>query len=148
MKDLIRIFWAGCIMLMLLGVNAAQGQTYNLMPQPAQLTPGWGRLAIDGSFRVALEGYQEPRLEAAAARLIRRLAKQTGIPLSYGLGTDPGIATLVLHCDHVGEQVQSIKEDESYQLEVVSRQARLTAPTPVGVLRGIETFLQLVTLDA
>ncbi len=55
---------------MLLGVNAAQGQTYNLMPQPAQLTPDGGRLAIDGSFRVALEGYQEPRLEAAAARLI------------------------------------------------------------------------------
>src|SRR5208283_555446 len=27
-------------------------------------------------------------------------------------------------------------------------QARLSAPTPVGVLRGMETFLQLVELDA
>jgi hexosaminidase len=148
MKDLIRIFWAGCIMLMMLGVQPAQGQTYNLMPQPAQLTPGSGRLAIDSSFRVGLEGYQEPRLEAGAARLIRRLAKQTGIPISYGLETDPSKATLVLHCEHAGEQVQSIKEDESYQLEITSVQARLTAPTPVGVLRGMETFLQLVTLDA
>jgi hexosaminidase len=148
MKDFIRILWAGCIMLMMLGVQPAQGQTYNLMPQPAQLTPGSGRLAIDSSFRVGLEGYQEPRLEAGAARLIRRLAKQTGIPISYGLETDPGKATLVLHCEHAGEQVQSIKEDESYQLEITSGQARLTAPTPVGVLRGMETFLQLVTLDA
>jgi hexosaminidase len=148
MKGLIRISWAGCIMVMLLSVHPAQGQTYNLMPQPAQLVPGSGRLAIDAGFRVALEGYQEPRLEAAAVRLIRRLSRQTGIPLSYVLETDPSKATLVLHCDHAGEQVQSIKEDESYQLEVGSRQARLTASTPVGVLRGIETFLQLATLDA
>ena len=101
-----------------------------------------------GSFRVALDGYQEPRLEAAAARLIRRLSLQTGIPLRDGLESDPARATLVLHCDHAGEAVQSVREDESYQLDVTPQQARLTAPTPVGVLRGMETFLQLVELDA
>ena len=53
MKDLVRIFWAGCSMFLLLGVHPARGQTYNLMPQPAQLAPGSGRLAIDSSFRVA-----------------------------------------------------------------------------------------------
>ena len=131
-----------------LGPPSAQAQTYNLMPQPAELAPGSGRLVIDGSFRVALEGYQEPRLEAAAARLIRRLSLQTGIPFRGGLENDPGKATLVLHCDHAGEAVQSVREDESYQLDVTPERARLTAPTPVGVLRGMETFLQLVELDA
>ena len=82
MKDLIRILLAGFIATTLLGIRHAQAQTYNLMPQPAELTPGSGRLVIDGSFRVALEGYEEPRLEAAAARLIRRLANETAIPVS------------------------------------------------------------------
>jgi hexosaminidase len=147
MKILIQIALAGFITLILAAVNPAQAETYNLMPQPAKLEPGAGRLVIDGSFRVALEGYQEPRLEAAAARLIRRLSLKTGIPFRDSLESKPGKATLVLHCDHAGETVQSVREDESYQLDVSSDRARLTAPTPVGVLRGMETFLQLVGLD-
>lgn len=125
----------------------AENNGLNLMPQPAEISVGQGRLAIDGTFRVALAGYQEPRLQAAAARLVERLSRQTGIPLSDQLETDPAKATLVIQCDHAGEKVQSIKEDESYSLEVTQQQARLTAQTPVGVLRGIETFLQLVNVD-
>jgi len=127
---------------------SVQAQTLNLMPQPVKAEIGSGRLVIDGSFRVALDGYIEPRLEAVAARLTRRLSLQTGIPMPAGLEANPGKAALVLHCDHAGEAVQSVREDESYQLDVTAQQARLTAPTPVGVLRGAETFLQLVALDA
>ena len=54
----------------------------------------------------------------------------------------------MLHCDHAGEEIQSVREDESYQLDVTPQQARLTASTPVGLMRGMETFLQLVELDA
>ena len=125
----------------------AQAQTYNLLPQPAHLEDGSGRLAVDGSFRVALEGYREPRLEAAAVRLIHRVSRQTGIPLPDGFEPIPGKATLVVYCDRAGGAVQSVREDESYRIEVTPQQARLTAPTPVGVLRGMETFLQLVEPD-
>jgi len=137
-----------------LGHQRINAQSLNLMPQPAELASGSGRLVIDGSFRVALDGYREPRLEAAALRLIRRLALQTGIPFRGGLESEPQLesepreATMVLRCDHAGEAVQSVREDESYQLNVTPQQARLTAATPVGVLRGLETFLQLVELDA
>ena len=89
-----------------------------------------------------------PRLEAAAARLIRRLSLQTGIPLPNGLDSDASRAAMVLRCDHAGEAVQSVHEDESYQLDVSPQRAQLAAPTPVGVLRGMETFLQLVEHDA
>ncbi len=126
----------------------AENNDLNLMPQPAEISVDQGRLAIDGTFRVALTGYQEPRLQAAAARLLERLSRQTGIPLSDQLETDPAKATMVIQCDHAGETVQSIKEDESYSLEVTPQQARLAAQTPVGALRGIETFLQLVNVDA
>ncbi|HEV2425647.1 MAG TPA: family 20 glycosylhydrolase [Terriglobia bacterium] len=133
----------------LLAQDSAQTNVagYNLMPQPAELTPGEGRLAIDGSFRVALTGYQEPRLRDAAWRMIDRLTRQTGIPLDHQLETDASKATFVIACERAGEVVQSVKEDESYTLEVTPPQARLSATTPVGVLRGIETFLQLVALD-
>ena len=125
-----------------------QENTLNLMPQPAQVTLSQGRLPIDVNFRIGLAGYEEPRLQSAAERLITRLAAKTGIPLSDRLATDASQATLEIECDHAGEAVQSLKEDESYTLEVGVRQAHLKAPTPVGVLRGMETFLELVDLDA
>ncbi len=115
-----------------------------LMPQPAQLLPGQGELRIDESFRVALTGYQEPRLRAAAGRLLARLAAQTGMTFSTTLGPDPSRAALALRTERAGEAVQSPAEDESYRLLVTPAQARVEAPTPVGLLRGIETFLQLV----
>ncbi|MBZ5561218.1 MAG: beta-N-acetylhexosaminidase [Acidobacteriia bacterium] len=135
------------VLVVLGGAMALRAQENNLMPQPAELTWGQGRLTIDDSFRVALEGYTEPRLQASAERLLERLAGQTGIPVSDEVSKDSSKATLVIDCDHAGERVQTVREDESYRLEVTPQQARLGAPTPVGVLRGIETFLQLVDLD-
>jgi hexosaminidase len=132
----------------LLVVPALGGQSPVLMPQPAELAATSGRLTIDDSFRVGLTGYQEARLQAAAARLARRLSRQTGIPMADQPETDPSKATLIIQCDRAGGAVQSVNEDESYSLEVTGRQARLSAPTPVGVLRGMETFLQLANLDA
>ncbi len=46
-----------------------------------------------------------------------------------------------------GRAVPSVEEDESYSLEVNDRQATLNAPTVVGALRGLETFLQLLEGD-
>ena len=40
--------------------------------------------------------------------------------------------------------MQQLGEDESYRLEVNSTGARLSAPTTLGVMRGLQTFLQLV----
>jgi hexosaminidase len=122
----------------------AQAENFNLIPQPERVTRRVESLAIDASFRVALEGYSEPRLQSAARRLVRHLSAETGIPLSDEPEADAPKATLVIHCDHAGEAVQTIHEDESYQLEVTPQQARLTAATPVGAFRGLQTFLQLV----
>jgi hexosaminidase len=124
-----------------------QNNQPSLMPQPAEISVGEGRLVIDGSFTLALTGYTEPRLQRAAERLLARMSRQTGIPMTDVISPDATKATLVIDCQHPGEEIQSVKEDESYTLEVNSQQARLAAPTPVGVLRGMETLLQLVQLD-
>ena len=136
------------LMPILITTTSLRAQNNNLMPQPAEISYGQGRLAISGNFRVALTGYTEPRLRRAAARFLHRLSAQTGIPLGEALESDASKATLVIQCNHAGEAVQSVKEDECYKLEVTTQQARLSAVTPVGVLRGIETFLQLVDLNA
>jgi len=119
------------------------GAAPDLMPLPASVAWGDGKLAIDSSFRVALEGASDARLAAAAARVPARLTRQTGIPL-LAAGGAVSAATLVIECQGPGERVQSPRENESYRIEVTSRQARIVAPSPVGALRGIETFLQLV----
>ena len=139
----------GALLLMAVcaGAVSLRAEGNNLLPQPARVSPGQGRLAITGTFRVALTGHVEPTLRAATQRLMRRLAKQTGIPLKEGIERDRSKAALVIQCERAGERVQTVKEDESYKLEATADRARLTAPTPVGVLRGMETFLQLVDLD-
>jgi len=122
---------------------------HDLMPVPAKLQAGAGRLRIDGNFAfVQLNGYREPRLEAAAARLVEHVARKTGIPMTPAIGVNAPAAPLVIYCDHASEPVQAAREDESYRLTVTPVGARLDAPNPLGVLRGMETFLQLVDLDA
>jgi hexosaminidase len=116
----------------------------DLMPLPAHISLARGELKIDQTFRIALTGYREPRLERATERLIHHIERKTGMPLAAGLAADPSQATLEIMADHAGAPVQTVAEDESYRLEVTPARAQLTAPNPLGALRGMETFLQLI----
>lgn len=129
-------------------VYSAEISSYDLMPIPAKISSEQGRLTLDLKFRVALTGYQEPRLERAVLRLIRRLSAQTGIPLHLEIEKNVSKARLEITCQGPGEEIQSLNEDESHSLEVNSARALLKASTPVGILRGMETFLQLVKLGS
>jgi hexosaminidase len=115
----------------------------NVMPMPATLTLGAGRLMVSQTFSVAISGYTEPRLERAAQRFLRGLERQTGYFLTDRLG-DASHATLVIHAEHGSKPVQDLGEDESYVLDVSGAGAKLTAPNPLGVMRGLQTLLQLV----
>lgn len=52
---------------------------FTLMPLPAHITQETGEFSIDGGFRVAFEGYTEPRLEHAVERFRTNLTRETGI---------------------------------------------------------------------
>ena len=116
------------------------------MPLPASAQSGTGSLAVDASFSVTFTGYTEPRLERAGERFLRQLARQTGLLISLkpGKGTK---ATLLVQTDHAGKDIQEVGEDESYVLEVATDGAKLTAPTPLGTMHGLQTFLQLVDVS-
>ena len=119
----------------------------NLMPMPARWQMGPGSLPIDSSFSVSLTGYDEPRLDRAVQRFVKRLSQQTGIP-SFSKPGSAGAATLVIRTDHASKEVQELGEDESYTLEVTSSGAKLTAATPLGTMHGLQTFLQLVEVSS
>jgi hexosaminidase len=140
------------IVLMLCSVLtplAAQPQpTVNLMPIPSNLRLETGKLVIDPSFSVAIGGNSDPRLQHAVERFLNDLRSQTGmLPLDMKV-TNPEKATLVIRAEHTNKEVLDLGEDESYSLEVSSKGAKLDAPTILGALHGLQTFLQLVAAGA
>ncbi len=114
-----------------------------LMPLPAHVSLGNGKLTIDSTFSARISGYSDHRLEAALVRLTAKISRQTGIPF-----TGRGKPALIVECRKGGAEYPSVDEDESYQLEVTSAAAHLSAPTVTGALRGMETFSQLIVADA
>ncbi|MGC1619432.1 MAG: family 20 glycosylhydrolase [Candidatus Acidiferrum sp.] len=117
-----------------------------LMPVPSNVQIGSGHLLVDASFTVGFTGYTEPRLDRAAQRFLRQLSRQTGIPLLLKPGS-AAKASFVIHTDHASKEIQELGEDESYTLKVSATGANLGAPNPLGVLHGLQTFLQLVDVS-
>lgn len=134
-------------------ISAAQQPPLNLLPMPSQVQSGTGLLLIDKNFSFAFTGFNEPRLERAAQRFRKQLAKQTGLLLTQHLTLHDASAskvapdaTLVIHTAHGGKPIQEPGEDESYTLEVSASGAKLNAETPLGTMHGLQTFLQLVAV--
>jgi hexosaminidase len=110
---------------------------------PASLQPGSGQLPINQSFSAAVTGSHDASLDSEVQRLVTQLSRRTGISFRPKAGAT---ATLQVHADHGREAVQKLGEDESYELTVADSGAKLTAPTTLGILRGLQTFLQLVQI--
>ena len=131
------------VILLSLTMCAESQPQLNLMPMPASVQQGSGMLPIAQSFSVSVTGVHDPALEAAVQRFTAQLSRQTGIPFRSKEGSLP---TLSVRADKALEPVQKLGEDESYQLTVNDSGAQLTAPTTLGALHGLQTFLQLVTI--
>ena len=122
----------------------AQNAPLTLIPMPANIEMGAGQLVVDPSFSVAISGHKEPRLQRAVEIFLSDLRSQTGmLPLDMKV-SDSSTGTLLIHAESRSKEVQELGEDESYRLEITSSGATLNAPTTLGVMRGLQTFLQLV----
>lgn len=122
--------------------RAQQTSPLMMMPLPAHAVLGNGEFLIDGSFGIDLQGYKEPRLERARQRFLDTLSRETGIPLWREAAVNPSHFTI--HTGGPSRPVQQLDEDESYRLVISSTDVQLTAPNPLGILHGLQTFLQLV----
>jgi hexosaminidase len=128
-------------MLVVPGFAAAQESApILLMPMPAVVHPGDGHFVIDSSLSVELQGSNDLRDKRAVDRFLSRLSRQTGV--NYG-ATPAATPNFRIVCHNDGESVQKLGEDESYRLEVSESGISLDAPTPLGVIHGLATLLQL-----
>lgn len=117
------------------------------MPLPAKVVSGAGSIPIDIQFTASVSGAgaSDPRVQQAIHRTFDRLARQSGIPIKRDIAADLASATLQVIVERRGHSgPQRLGDDERYSLKVANGHIRLSADEPLGVLRGIETFLQLV----
>jgi hexosaminidase len=134
------------LILALAGAQLSRGgeaRLMPLMPAPWKAAAADGRLAITSGFSVAASGYTDARLESAMRRLVARVSRQTGIPISFSKATAAN-ATLVIECGQRGPEYPTLGEDETYQLDVSAQGSTIKAVTVTGALRGMETFAQLI----
>src|ERR1043165_5984000 len=75
---------------------------HHLMPVPAAVQFQTGRLKIDASFGVAVDGHADARLEGGINRAARRLEGRTGLTFSRTPASDPQAATLRIECKGPG----------------------------------------------
>ena len=123
-------------------ITAQTQTTLPIMPLPSHAVQGQGQFLIDGTFGVALQGYTEPRLERAKQRFLVTLSRETGVPLWREAQFNQ--PSFVIKTGGASDPVQQLGEDESYHLEISTNHVLLSAPNPLGILHGLQTFLQLV----
>jgi hexosaminidase len=134
--------------LLLFACAVLSAQTLPLMPWPASIHTTPGSVDINAGFTMVLSGVgsSDPRIKAAAQRTLVRLARQTGMPISTRidrpLANRATMSLVVERRDH--KEPQRLGDDESYSLQVAGDHIQLSADAPLGALRGLETFLQLV----
>lgn len=126
-----------------------------LMPLPSSISRGEGDFTVTpagggpSTFTYNYGQSHDARLEAAVRRSLIRLGRTCGgevlrSTIDHPSPTNP---SLLIKVAAPGEPVQTIDEDESYQLSVTSAGATLTAATDLGAMHGLETLLQLATMQ-
>ncbi len=140
----------GCVLGIVPAAAAAQSAdgVLSLMPVPARVTVRDGRFRIDENLTIGGPGPATSRAFRAAARFMSRLAGRTGLFLKQDFlaaqapSDEGGIRYLY---GRPGALLPN--EDESYALTVDPAKVTLDAKTDIGVLRGLETLLQLLSAD-
>ncbi|MGP9801044.1 family 20 glycosylhydrolase [Rheinheimera sp. NSM] len=145
-----RLFYAFMLLLSAATITAAE---LPLLPYPAGVTQQPGRFNLTADFSVANFSVSTPAnnamLSAAVARFLQRLSRQTG--LTFITGAAPA---LVIQLNGSAEselpqpELPHADMAEQYRLTVNKQQIRLSADSYIGIVRGLETLLQLVQTDS
>ena len=131
---------------MLLG--ATEIKQLDIMPVPAKIVQMDGKFRLTPTFTIGISGNKDDRSFDGAVRTMRRLCGRTGLFLKEGfprINTDDVSVSVKINAKRIGQLV--LGEDESYSLVVAPEMINLTAETDIGILRGLETFLQLIDAD-
>jgi len=138
----------GLALLMISPLHAQQQSALALMPAPSKVEVQEGKFRLTDKFKITVAGNSDKRIYPNATRALRRLAGRTGLFLPQDvLRPDVKVdsAAMTITCARPGK-IQ-LGEDESYTLTISSSEIVLTAPTDLGARHGLETLLQLLSID-
>ncbi|WP_071885876.1 beta-N-acetylhexosaminidase [Hymenobacter sedentarius] len=121
------------LLLSILSYNPAQAQApHHLMPAPAEMHWGKGRLNLKTPLKLQLSPTADPAVAAAARRLLTRLQG----PAQPATGP-------VLQIRYGRTGLPEKFDEERYSLRVTPVGVSIDAPTSLGVLRALATLEQL-----
>ncbi len=111
-----------------------------LMPYPQKVELKSGLFKIDESFGYIIYGPYSRRVLEETENFIKKLSKRTDIEFS--------LKNRVLKIKY-DETVKKLSPfiDESYRLKIEKRGIFLSAKTDIGILRGLQTLLQLTSMN-
>lgn len=124
-----------------------------LIPYPQTLTKTAGQFTLPSQVSLDIKAGDEfpvgnkslqPQISAAADQLAQRLKKQTGVDVFFSPNTKTP-ATLIVQVQRPNSEPLLSTRAEAYSIKISKQVINLTAETPLGVLRGFETLLQLAT---
>ena len=126
----------------------------NLMPIPEKITRTEGSFIIDSNFTADIElpsNTNSIRTSLAARRFFDRLAGRTGFFFSVNAiqtqsSPTPLNTSLRISFKRPGNLLPG--ENESYVLTISPTVITLTAETDLGILHGLETLLQLLSVES
>jgi hexosaminidase len=143
----IYLLFAICIFHQTILSQSKLSEQLNLMPWPKEIVKTSNTVFIKSSFTVEIEGKDtKKRVHNAVVKFLRRLSNRTGVFIENGFPTTSKNTTLSLSFDKIAKL--SIHTDESYSVRFNNTKIEIKATTDIGVLRGLETLLQLVNNDA
>jgi len=122
------------------------GEAYNLMPWPNEIVSNNSKHIINSDITISINGEDNGRVRSAAVNFLRRLSNRTGVFFNEGFPISNKKGSIVISFTKVAEL--SIKDDESYNINVNSNNIEIKANTDLGTLRGLQTLLQLVDNDS
>ncbi len=133
---------------LLVSVMTAQTPQFNLMPYPKEIALTGDHFRLTKDFDISIFGIEDTDLQMYASRVLRRLSGRTGLFFPQDYITNASrydSSDLKIYVERAGKLV--INEDESYYLSISSSSVMLKAQTTFGVMRGLETILQMLGSD-
>jgi hexosaminidase len=111
---------------------------------PRSIHPAPGRFQLDQATRVVLSDPASAELRSLVELLLVPLRTASGLPLPIAPDASDEVAdAMVFRLTPRGDSAQS----ESYHLIVTERGVVLSAPTSVGLSRGLQTIRQLLPAE-
>jgi hexosaminidase len=130
-------------------VNAQNTGSLSLMPMPKSISVESGRLQITSAFSIAVHSEKtDTILYKAINRMYQHLNRLTGLYLRQESITPMDVndsSGLIIRVKK--KTGLTIGMDESYQLTINNGRVLLEADNTIGALHGLETLIQLLSID-